>query len=149
MIRTEKETTPGERRTIMWRYIIAIVLMAHGIGHIMPFMAAWTPQISKVGFSDAPWIFSGSAGVGSPIGQAFGLLGLVALIGFVAGALGLVTQQTWWPIVTIAAAAISIVTILPWSTTWPMTSMIGALLVDVAVFVSLLPPWGQQLIHAL
>ena len=120
----------------MWRYVIAIVLMAHGIGHIMPFMAAWMPQISKVGFSDAPWIFSGSVGVGSPIGQAFGLLGLV-------------TQQTWWPMVTIAAAAISIVTILPWFTTWPMTSMIGALLVDVAVLVALLPSWGQQLIQAL
>ncbi|HEX6551670.1 MAG TPA: hypothetical protein VF026_02825 [Ktedonobacteraceae bacterium] len=133
----------------MWRYLIAIVLLAHGIGHIMPFMAAWTPQRSQVGFSDAPWIFSGSVGVGSPIGQAFGLLGLVALIGFVAGALGLVTQQAWWPTVTIAAAAISIVTIVPWVTTWPPASMIGALLVDAAVLAALLPPWGQQLVHAL
>jgi hypothetical protein len=72
---------------MMRRYIIAIVLLAHGIGHIMPFMAAWTPQISKAGFSDAPWIFSGGVGVGSPIGQALALLGLVALIGFVAGSL--------------------------------------------------------------
>lgn len=77
----------------MWPYIIAIVLLAHGIGHIMPFMAAWTPQRSQVGFSDASWIFSGDVGVGSPIGQAFALLGLIALIGFVAGALGLVTHQ--------------------------------------------------------
>jgi hypothetical protein len=37
----------------MWRYIIAIVLLAHGIGHIMPFMAAWTPQRSQVGFSES------------------------------------------------------------------------------------------------
>jgi hypothetical protein len=133
----------------MWRYIIALVLLAHGIGHIMPFMAAWTPQISKVGFSDASWIFSGGVGVGSPIGQAFGLLGLVALIGFVAGALGLVTHQAWWPTVTIAAAAISIVTIVPWVTTWPTGNMIGALLVDVAILVALLPSWGQQLVHAL
>ncbi len=132
----------------MWRYLIAIVLLAHGIGHIMPLMAAWTPRISKVGFSDASWIFSGGVGVGSPIGQAFGLLGLVALIGFVADALGLVTQQTWWPMVTIAAAAISIVTIVPWLNAWPTGSMIGALLVDVAVLVALLPPWGQQLVHA-
>jgi hypothetical protein len=138
-----------KRRTFMWRYFIALVLMAQGIGHLMPFMAAWTPQISKAGFSNAPWIFSGSVGVGSPIGQAFGLLGLVALIGFVAGSLGLVTQQTWWPMVAIAAAAISIVTIIPWVTTWPTTSMIGALLVDVVVLVVLLPPWGQQFVHAL
>jgi hypothetical protein len=133
----------------MWPYIIAIVLLAHGIGHIMPFMAAWTPQRSQVGFSDAPWIFSGSVGVGSPIGQAFALLGLIALIGFVAGALGLVTHQAWWPMATIAAAVISIVTIVPWINAWPTGSMIGALLVDVAVLVALLPPWGQQLVHAL
>src|SRR5205823_2651899 len=114
----------------------------HGIGHLMPFMAAWMPQISKVGFSNAPWIFSGDVGVGSPIGQAFGLLGLVALIGFGASALGLMTQQAWWPTVMIAAAAVSIVTILPWFNTWPTGSMLGALLVDVAVLVALLPPWG-------
>src|SRR5712692_8718856 len=76
----------------MWRYLIAIVLLAHGIGHIMPFMAAWTPQISKVGLSNAPWIFSGGVGVGSPIGQVFGLLGLVVLIGFGASALSLVAH---------------------------------------------------------
>src|SRR5215469_2481941 len=103
----------------MWRYIIAIVLLAHGIGHIMPFMAAWTPKSSKVGFSDASWIFSGGVGVESPIGQAFALLGLLALIGFVAGALGLSTHQAWWPMVTMVAAVISIVTIVPWITAWP------------------------------
>ena len=133
----------------MWRFIIAIILLAHGIGHIMPFMAAWTPQTGKVGFSNASWIFSGGVGVSSLIGQAFGLLGLIALIGFVAGTLGLVTQQIWWPTVTIAAAAISIVTIIPWVTAWPTGSMIGALLVDAAVLIALLPPWGQQLVHAL
>jgi hypothetical protein len=131
----------------MWRYIIALVLLAHGIGHIMPFMAAWTPQ--KVGFSDASWVFSGGVGVGSPVGQSFGLLGLVALIGFVAGALGLVTHQAWWPTVTIVAAAISIVTIVPWVNAWPTGSMIGALLVDVALLVVLLPPWGEQFVHSL
>lgn len=133
----------------MWRYIVAVVLLAHGIGHIMPFMAAWTPKISKVGFSDASWIFSGGVGVESPIGQAFALLGMVALIGFITGALGLVAYQTWWPTITVMAAAISIVTIVPWFNAWPTGNMIGALLVDVAVLVALLPPWGQQLVHAL
>lgn len=120
----------------MWRYTIAVVLLAHGIGHIMPFMAAWTPKISKVGFSDASWIFSGGIGVESPIGQAFALLGMVA-------------HQTWWPTITVMAAAISIVTIVPWLNAWPTGNMIGALLVDVAVLVALLPPWEQQFVHAL
>jgi len=47
------------------------------------------------------------------------------------------------------AAAISIVTIVPWFNSWPTGNMIGALLVDVAVLVALLPPWSQQFVHAL
>lgn len=58
---------------------------------------------------------------------------LVVLIGFVAAALGLVTQQRWWPTVAVLVAAISIVTIAPWGATWPTLRMIGALLVDEAV----------------
>ena len=77
--------------------------------------------------------------VDSPVGQAFGLLGLVALLGFLADAIGLVAQQPWWPMATVAAAAVSLVTILPWFSSWPVGSMIGALV----------PPWGQQVIHAL
>jgi len=134
---------------MMWRYIIAVVLLAHGIGHIIPFMAAWTPRISKVGFSDASWIFSGGVRVESLIGQVFALLGLVALIGFGASALGLVTNQAWWPTMTIVAAVISIVTIVPWINAWPTESMIGALFVDVAVLVALLPPWSQQVVQSL
>lgn len=128
-------------------YLITIVLLMHGIGHIMPFMAAWTPQ--KVGFTDTSWLFSGGVGVGSTLGQAFGLLGLLALLGFCAGALGLVTHQRWWPAVTIAAATISLVVIVPWLSAWPLGSAIGALVVDVAVLVALLPPWADRLIHAL
>src|SRR5579875_200316 len=133
----------------MWRYIIVIVLLAHGIGHLIPFMAAWTPQISKAGFSDVSWVLSSGVRIGGPIGQVFGLLALVALIGFIAGALGLVSGQVWWPTVTVLAAAISVMTIVPWFTAWPTMSMIGALLVDGAILVALLPPSGQQLVHAL
>jgi hypothetical protein len=135
----------GKGKT-MFLYVIAIVLLMHAIGHIMPFMAAWTPQ--KVGFSGASWLFSSGVSVGSPVGQAFGLLGLLALLGFCAGALGLVTHQQWWPALTVAAAAISIVAIVPWVSAWPLGSAISALLVDVAVLVALLPPWADRLIHA-
>ena len=124
----------------MLRYIVATILLAHGIGHIMPFMAAWTSQ--KAGFSSASWVFSGGMSVGSPVGQAFGLLGLVALLGFLAGALGLVAQQPWWPMATVAAAAVSLVTILPVVQQLAGRQYIGALAVDIAVIVALVPPWG-------
>lgn len=45
----------------------------------------------------------------------------------------------------IVAAVVSIVTIVPWWNAWPQGSLIGALLIDVAVIIALLPPWGDQL----
>ena len=132
----------------MWKYVVAIILLAHGIGHIMPFLAAWTPKMNP-GFSGSSWLLSGNMSVTSPVGLAFGLLGLVALLGFVGGALGLLLHQGWWPQMTMAAAVISLVTILPWTSVWPTGSMIGAVLVDLAVLVTLAPPWGQQVTHAL
>ena len=132
----------------MWKYLVAIILLAHGIGHIMPFLAAWMPKMNP-GFSGGSWLFSGNMSVTSAAGLAFGLLGLVALLGFVGGALGLLLHQEWWPQMTMAAAVISLVTILPWASVWPTGSMIGAVLVDLAVLVTLAPPWGQQVTHAL
>jgi hypothetical protein len=132
----------------MWKYLVAVILFAHGIGHIMPFLAAWAPRMNP-GFSNGSWLFSTTAGVTSPAGLAFGLLGLVALIAFVGGAVGLLNHQEWWPMLTIAAAVVSLVTILPWASVWPAGSLIGAVAVDLVVLVALLPPWGQQVTHAL
>lgn len=61
----------------------------------------------------------------SPVGQTFGLPGLLALLGFCASALGLITHQEWWPAMTVAAA-ISIVAIVPWVSAWPRGLAIGA-----------------------
>jgi len=133
----------------MFRYLVAIVLLIQGIGHLIPFTASWAPRISKTGFSNIPWIFSNDIRIDSPIGQAFGLLGFVALVCFVTGALGLVTRQEWWRRTLIVAAAISIMTIVPWWNTWPQGSLIVALLVDIAVVIVLLPPWRNHLSHNL
>jgi hypothetical protein len=133
----------------MLRYLIAIVLLIQGIGHLIPFMASWAPRISKTGFSNIPWIFSNGIRIDSPIGQAFGLLGFVALVCFVTSALGLVTRQEWWRRLVIVAAAISIMTIVPWWNTWPQSNLIAALLVDIAFVFALLLLWRNYLSHAL
>jgi hypothetical protein len=56
----------------MWKYLIAIVLVAHGVGQILPFLAAWTTMSV---FSDVSWLFSAGVGISTPIGQAFAPLG--------------------------------------------------------------------------
>jgi hypothetical protein len=130
----------------MWKYLIALVLVAHGVGQIMPFLAAWT---TAKAFSDASWLFSSGEGIGSSIGQAFALLGILALLGFVGGALGFLFGQEWWPPMLIAASIISLIVAIPWAAAWPMGSLIGNVLVDVVVLVALLTPWGERLAHAI
>jgi hypothetical protein len=129
----------------MWKYPIAIVLVAHGLGQILPVLAAWTNE--KI-FSDASWLFSSEVGVRTPIGQAFALLGLLALLGFIGGALGFLFGQEWWRPILIAASIISLIVAIPWAAAWPMGSLIGNVLVDVVVLVALLTPRGNRLAHA-
>jgi hypothetical protein len=130
----------------MWKYAIAIVLVAHGIGQILPFLAAWTNE--KI-LSDTSWLFFAGVGIRTPIGQAFALLGLIALLGFVGGALGFLFGQGWWPPLLISASILSLTVAIPWAAAWPMGSLIGNVLVDVAILVALLTPWGRQLAHAI
>jgi hypothetical protein len=129
----------------MWKYLIAIVLVAHGVGQILPFLAAWTTM--KV-FSDTSWFFSVGVGIGSPVGQAFALLSLLALLGFVGGALGFLFGQEWWRPMLISAAIISLIVAIPWAAAWPIGSLIGNVLVDIVVLVALLTPWGERWTHA-
>lgn len=96
---------------MLLRYIIAMVLIGHGIGHVMGFLEAWTTV--SVGFSNQPWLLSSGITIDSPVGRAFGLLWLVAMIGFVGAGLGLLFHQAWWQPLAIAAAVISLVVILP------------------------------------
>jgi hypothetical protein len=129
---------------MMWKRLIAIVLVAHGIGQILPFLAAWTS--SKI-FADASWPFSSGVSIHSPIGQACSLLGLLALLGFVGGALGLLFGHWWWSPTVISASILSLIVAIPWAAAWPMGSLIGNVFIDVAVLVALLTPWGNRLAH--
>jgi hypothetical protein len=130
----------------MWKYLIVIVLAAHGVGQILPFLAAWTS--GKI-FSDASWLFSSGVGMRTPVGQTFALLGLLALLGFIGGAMGLLVGQGWWQPLLISASVLSLLVAIPWAAAWPTGSLIGNILVDVVVLVALLTPWGERVAHAI
>jgi hypothetical protein len=129
------------------RWAIIIVVLAHGIGHIMGFMAAWTNV--PMGFTDRPSLLSDTLTIESTIGRIFGLLWLVAMFAFLIGGYGLVTHQDWWRTLVIAAAFISLVAILPWWNTVTPGPRFGATLVDIVIIAALLPPWGEQLVQAI
>lgn len=124
------------------RWVIGIFFVLHGIGHSMGFLAAWTRV--EVGFSDAPWILPGDVAVKSPVGAAWGVLWAVALVGWVAAGIGVLSRSDSWETLAIASAIASLAAILPWWRTVPGGAKAGAL-VDVVVLVGLLTPWGRDL----
>jgi hypothetical protein len=131
----------------MLKYLVVLVLLAHGIGHVMGFLAAWTSL--PMGFTARPWLLSGDVTVQSAIGRAFGLLWLVAMVGTVGAALGLLSGQGWWTPMAIAASVISLVAILPWWNTVTPGSRLWATLVDLAIIGALAGPWRDRILEAL
>jgi hypothetical protein len=129
----------------LWRWLMIVLLLAHGVGHIIGFLEAWTGV--PAGFTNQPWVLSDSVTIESALGRAFGLLWLVAMIGFVGAGIGLFTHQEWWRVMTTAAAVISLVAILPWWNTVTPGARWGAILVDLILLVALAPTWGTVIAH--
>lgn len=128
------------------RWLVGIFFMMHGLGHTMGFLASWTKV--DVGFSDDPWIFPGDVHIRSHIGQAFGMLWIVALVGWVACGFGVLDSQEWWPALAKASAVVSLAAIVPWWKTVPTGAWLGAL-ADVVVFVGLLTMTGPEAVERL
>ncbi len=85
--------------------VITVTLLGHGIGHVMGFLASWTKL--PIGFTKSPWIFSGDIHIQSSVGKAFGILWLIALGAFIAAAIGLFGELSWWTNVAVIASFLS------------------------------------------
>lgn len=114
------------------RIVLAVVVGAHGIGHILFLM----PLVSSTTWGQATqsWLL-GDGGLAKGFGV---LIWLVSLGGFVAAAFGIFRETDWWQSVAIGAAAVSTVgLVLFW--TRPSTSpAISALVFNLLVLAALL-----------
>ena len=128
------------------RWVIALAFIGHGIGHVGGFLTAWTNL--PMGFTEQPWVLPGDVLMKSPLGRAFGLLWLVALVFLVGAGLGLLLRRTWWPTVGIIGAVLSLVVIVPWWNTAVPGARYGGTLFNLLVLVALLLPWGDRIIEA-
>jgi len=77
-----------------FRLLLVVFLVLHGIGHIIWFLAAWTPI--SAGVKDGPWILPGDVTIRSPIGKLLGLLALAVMLIFVFSALLLLLNERAW-----------------------------------------------------
>lgn len=119
----------AEGELMVVRYVVLLVLLVHGLSHLAGFLTSWT---------DAPLEFN------APVGRAFGLLWLVALAVFLGAAFGLLQRRAWWRGLAINAAVISLIAIFPsWFSFTPVIRF-PAVLVNLVIFVALIPRWGDR-----
>ncbi len=130
----------------MWKIVIAIVLIAHGLANLAGVFAPWTKGMS--GFKDAPWLFSKGITFNSGAGRASSLIWLASTAGLVAAGIGLLLGKTWWIPTATAGAICSLAAILPWWRAVAPGAYFGAL-VDTVVSIALLSPLKSALLRVI
>lgn len=115
------------------RIVLAVVVAAHGIGHVL-FLMPLVSSSTSWGQSAQSWLL-GDGGLAKGLGI---LIWLVSLVGFLAAAFGISRETDWWQMVAVVAAAVSTVgLVLFW--TRPSTSpAISALVFNLLVLAALL-----------
>lgn len=118
----------------VWRALLAVVVGAHGIGHVL-FLV---PLLGIVdwGQSTRSWLLTEMGG--DMLARVVGsVLFLAATAGFIAVAVGIFGQQEWWRGLAIGSAMVSIIGLVLFWATPVSSSTFFALAFDVAVLVAL------------
>ncbi len=125
----------------MLRSAIAVVFIAHGLGHALGLLPLVGLRLSRT-HATTSWLLTDRLGATATRGVGL-TLWLVALIGFVAAGLGLfdwLVPRDFWEPLAIAAASVSLVAIASYWDGLPffIPNKVGAIAVDLAVLVYLL-----------
>jgi hypothetical protein len=123
---------------LMLKIVLALVLFAHGIGHVMGPLQVFNVATVNPQWHGDSWLLSG---LGSSAAQIVGLLlWSIAMIGFIvlaAVVMGWLPLDWWAPLAVVSSVA-SLGGLALFPSAFPVFSTIGALLVDVAVLVAVL-----------
>lgn len=111
---------------------LAVVVAAHGIGHILFLM----PLISSTNWGQVSqsWLL-GDGGLARGVGT---VIWLVSLVGFLAAAFGIFRETDWWQTAAIVSAAVSTVGLVLFWSSPPTSPAISALIFNLLVLAALL-----------
>jgi hypothetical protein len=121
----------------MVKLILALVLVAHGIGHSMGILGVFRLSTINPAWHGDSWLLTGAIGTGPA--QAIGIvLWTASIVGFalLAGiVMGWVTDA-WWQPLAIASSVASLVAIAIFPLAFPAFSTLAAAVVDVVLLVA-------------
>jgi hypothetical protein len=131
------------------RVAAAIFIAAHGIGHVIWFMSTWRQTaLGSEGMSELKtrrsYFMVDPRG---PAGRTLGILSLLAAVGFLASAWGIVVEASWWPYTLVGSATISIpVVVGMWNPVGTVSAR--AFLADLLLLAATFMPWGEKVLGA-
>lgn len=125
--------------------MVALLLAAHGIGHLLFLANSW--GIWKTGTARAA-LFGSVLNASQTAEGVIGLVWLIPLIGFLISAWGYASDTRWWRTAALVSALISTALIILWWNGLNMASAFPALVFDTAVAVILLWQQNAELLHA-
>jgi hypothetical protein len=121
----------------MIRIALALVLIAHGIGHSMGLLQVFKVATVNPSWNGESWLLSGITG--TPVAQAVGVaLWSVAMVGFIVlgGVVLGIAPSAWWEPLALASAMASLLAVLLFPLAFPTVSTLGALVVDLLVILA-------------
>jgi hypothetical protein len=124
---------------VVLKLLIAVVLLAHGIGHSMGLLQVFKVATVNPQWHGDSWLLTGLSG--SAVTQAIGVvLWTASLVGFAALAAVVVgwLPAAWWQPLAIGSSIMSLAGLLLFPIAFPLISSVGALVVDLAVLAAVL-----------
>lgn len=125
------------------QYFAALVLLGHGIGHLVGVIPTWT-SIEIGGMQDKPWILPGDHHFDSSVGKAWSIIWIAAMVLFLVSSIGVFMDKEWWRQWAIIGSLMSIVAMLPWWNSILAGAKAGVAL-DFAIILVLLLPQGDKI----
>ncbi len=91
----------------MIRIVVAILLIGHGLVHLLGFVVPWRlASLEEMPYKTT--LLAGTLDVGATGIRAVGLLWLLAAIGFVAAGVAVLTLHPWWGSITLGVTLFSL-----------------------------------------
>ena len=96
------------------RIALAVLMMVHGIAHLVGFAGAW--RLAPDGIPYKTTVLAGHVDLGDVGIRAVGVLWLGLALGFAVTAVGIIGDRSWWPAL---AVGVTLASLLMCATEWP------------------------------
>lgn len=123
----------------MFRFVVAAVLLAHGIGHSMGLLQIFKVATVNPEWTGDSWLLTGPLGMtGSQL--IGGVLWTTAIVGFAALAAVVIgwLPAAWFQPLAVGSAIVSLAGLLLFPVAFPAVSTVGAFLIDAALLAATL-----------